>query len=121
MSDPSSRGRNFIEQAETQLEQKKLDPSLDFLQGLLMLYAYESRIGDTVKAKAHVELMFETYQLIDFNEVEVGREMDASDLESSRVFQAKSRVIWGLYMLDWYGENILPHECLLERNNADSR
>lgn len=72
-----------------------------------MLYAYESRIGDTVKAKTHIELMFEVYQQIDFNEVEIGKEMDASDLKSSRVFQAKSRVIWGLYMLDWYEECFL--------------
>ena len=91
----------FVEQAEAQLESKMSHPSFDLLQGLTMLYAYEARVGSGKAAKSYLEKMSHIYKCLNFDEEDVRKEVEASDLDADGVRRAKGKILWGLYMFDW--------------------
>ena len=76
-------------------------PSFDLLQGLVLLFAYEGRIGDAIRAREILALVLQNYERLDFTEAEVVKEQRESAIPPVQVAQAKAKAAWGLYMFDW--------------------
>ncbi|KAI7914700.1 hypothetical protein M0657_009346 [Pyricularia oryzae] len=94
-SDSTSRGRSFAEKSKRLLQ--KEPPSLTKLQGICLLWLWESCAGDIQTTDEYMETYFQDYMRLELSAMEIPSDFKDWDSRQGRELQALSHIIWGMY------------------------
>ncbi|TLD22092.1 hypothetical protein PspLS_07976 [Pyricularia sp. CBS 133598] len=94
-TDNTSRGRSFAERSKRLLQTEP--PSLTKLQGIGLLWLWESCAGDIQTTDEYTETYFSDYMLLELSAVEIPSDFEDWDSRQGRELQALSHIIWGMY------------------------
>lgn len=105
-SDSTSRGRSFAEKSKRLLQ--KEPPSLTKLQGICLLWLWESCAGDIQTTDEYMETYFQDYMRLELSAMEIPSDFKDWDSRQGRELQALSHIIWGMYFTHAYVSARLP-------------
>jgi hypothetical protein len=98
---PTFGGRDFADEATRLYNFEVLRPSLTLIQGLMILFAYEARFGQANTAEHYLNLFYDTHSRLSLNEAQIPTQDVFLDTNISRSWQAISKSLWGIYMVEW--------------------
>ncbi len=99
--DPSTRGRQFAEEAEITLQQEVDTPSIPLYQGLWAMFCYEGNLGGGQKAVDYLLMALETYKAVNHTSVLQAQGTSIDEPRFQRERHAISWCMWGLYATEW--------------------
>ncbi|TLS21914.1 uncharacterized protein PpBr36_09265 [Pyricularia pennisetigena] len=105
-TDTTSRGRSFAEESKRLLRDEPR--SLTKLQGIGLLWLWESCAGDIQMTDEFMETYFRDYMLLQLSTMEIPSDFEDWDSREGRELQALSHIIWGMYFTHAYVPVRLP-------------
>ncbi|KAH7137649.1 putative fungal-specific transcription factor [Dactylonectria macrodidyma] len=101
-SSPNSatQGRLFADEALRLLETKQHLPTLPYLQGIAILWAYEETLGNATTAAALLAKLFELHATCRFFQPDPRLYQVEAANKATRIHKATALIAWGFYGLD---------------------
>ncbi|KAH7175470.1 hypothetical protein EDB81DRAFT_769974 [Dactylonectria macrodidyma] len=96
----TTQGRVFADEALRLLEVKQQFPSLPYLQGVALLWAYEETLGNPTTAAALLVQLFELHAACGFFQSDPRLYQVEAVKKATRIQKATTLIAWGFYGLD---------------------
>ncbi|RGP79070.1 nitrogen assimilation transcription factor nit-4 [Fusarium longipes] len=111
----STRGRIFAQEALRCLKIEDTRPSLAVAQGLALMYAYESALGDGDTALEFYSLMQQRYMELRLDDIQRSTDTAIAGSRQRAEAHALSWIQWGFYVWDWKPMHGLCRRSVIEK------